>query len=126
MKYGLYCITLYVFINLKRVLGENVKPVQLFTNNSNYLTGKRAFLTGFGAIDGRNKSLYHNFLKMHLIVDNYQRSTLMRMALLYIATPDKCRLSRKNELSEICCTSSLDEGKLCKVGQHMTITMHLD
>ncbi|KAG5870416.1 hypothetical protein JTB14_015223 [Gonioctena quinquepunctata] len=78
------------------VLNSNVKLIRLHTNNKESLIGRRAFLTGFGIIN-----------------DNYQQPTKLRKAILHIDYPKKC-LMDTNSVAEICCSSSISEGKACK------------
>ncbi|KAG5870414.1 hypothetical protein JTB14_015222 [Gonioctena quinquepunctata] len=77
-------------------LNSNVKLIQLHTNNNESLIGKRSFLTGFGFIN-----------------DFYQRPTKLRKAILHIDSPEKC-LMDTNSVADICCSSSIAEGKACK------------
>lgn len=39
----------------------------------------------------------------------------MRKAILHIATRDKCRIEKATENYEICASSTISEGKACKV-----------
>nr|XP_023020101.1 transmembrane protease serine 13-like [Leptinotarsa decemlineata] len=77
-------------------LNANVKVVKLHTDNRESLIGKRAYLTGFGIIN-----------------DHYQQATKLRKAILHIDSAKKC-LMNSNSDSEICCSSSISEGKACK------------
>ncbi|CAG9859608.1 unnamed protein product [Phyllotreta striolata] len=77
-------------------LGRNVKPIRLHTNNRENLIGTTAYLTGFGIID-----------------DHYHQPDRLRKAILHIDFPSKC-FSNLDEHSDICCTSSISEGKACK------------
>ncbi|XP_074028678.1 chymotrypsin-like elastase family member 1 isoform X1 [Leptinotarsa decemlineata] len=77
-------------------LNANVKVVKLHTDNRESLIGKRAYLTGFGIIN-----------------DHYQQATRLRKAILHIDSAKKCLMSSTSD-SEICCSSSISEGKACK------------
>ncbi|KAJ8975496.1 hypothetical protein NQ317_016372, partial [Molorchus minor] len=62
------------------------------------LIGKTAYLTGYGIIN-----------------DFYQQPSRLRKAILHISSPDKCLMSSQEGSTEICCTSTISEGKACKV-----------
>nr|CAI5855867.1 unnamed protein product [Callosobruchus analis] len=78
-------------------LGRNVKLIKLHTNNRESLIGTTAFLAGFGIIN-----------------DHYQEPVRLRKAVLHIDNPRKCFVSAPANYPELCCTSTLSEGKACK------------
>ncbi|CAH1155370.1 unnamed protein product [Phaedon cochleariae] len=77
-------------------LTRNVKLVRIHTNNDESLVGKTAYLTGFGIINDFN-----------------QQPIRMRKATLHIDSPAKCLMS-SSPYPEICCTSTIVEGKACR------------
>ncbi|XP_072398750.1 elastase-1-like [Diabrotica undecimpunctata] len=77
-------------------LGKNVQIIRLHNNNKETLIGTTAYLTGFGIID-----------------DYYHQPTRLRKAILHIDSPTKC-LMNSAESADICCTSTISEGKACK------------
>lgn len=48
------------------------------------------------------------------ISDNYHQPTRLRKAILHIDHPNKCFMNSA-DYPDICCTSSISEGKACKV-----------
>ncbi|XP_057650946.1 elastase-1-like [Diorhabda carinulata] len=77
-------------------LGRYIQLIKLHTNNGESLIGTTAFLTGFGIID-----------------DNYHQPETLRKAILHIDSPSKCFMNSAKS-NEICCTSTISEGKACK------------
>ncbi|CAH1985121.1 unnamed protein product [Acanthoscelides obtectus] len=78
-------------------LGRNVKLIKLHVNNKEPLIGSTAYLAGFGIIN-----------------DRYQEPVRLRKAVLHIDYPSKCFVNTPADYPEICCTSTLSEGKACK------------
>ncbi|KAJ8946162.1 hypothetical protein NQ318_004415, partial [Aromia moschata] len=89
-------------------LGKSVKVIKLHTNQGESLIGNTAYLTGYGIIN-----------------DFYQQPTRLRKAVLHINTPDKCLMDSRDDATEICCTSTISEGKACKVIKLFRVTAGL-
>ncbi|XP_031355239.1 chymotrypsin-like protease CTRL-1 [Photinus pyralis] len=79
-------------------LSKNVNLVRLHINNSEKLVGKTAFLTGFGIID-----------------DLYNTPERLRKATLHVSSYKDCFNDKEDDNLEICATSTIREGKACKV-----------
>ncbi|KAH1025975.1 hypothetical protein HUJ05_010575, partial [Dendroctonus ponderosae] len=78
-------------------LSTFIKTVRLHLNQSEDLIGKTAYLTGLGVIN-----------------DYMQRPTRLRTATLHVSSPAECSISAKDSAVQICCTSTVHEGKACK------------
>ncbi|KAK9679799.1 Trypsin [Popillia japonica] len=78
-------------------LGNKVKLVRLHTDNKESLIGKTVFLTGFGIID-----------------DFYNSPDRLRRATMHISSYQKCFSDQESSKTELCATSTVQEGKACK------------
>ncbi|XP_060522316.1 CUB and peptidase domain-containing protein 2-like [Cylas formicarius] len=76
-------------------LSNYVQTISLHRNNGESLLNLTAYLTGFGIIN-----------------DFRRRPKRLRKAILHVAKPEKCSLKPQDD--QICCTSTVDEGKACK------------
>ncbi|KAI4456859.1 trypsin [Holotrichia oblita] len=79
-------------------LGNKVKVVKLHVDNKESLIGKTVFLTGFGIID-----------------DFYNTPDRLRRATMHISSYQKCFSDQESSKTELCATSTVQEGKACKV-----------
>ncbi|CAG9773717.1 unnamed protein product [Ceutorhynchus assimilis] len=87
-------------IKLKRFvkLSSLVNSIRLHTNTSENLLGQTVYLTGLGFIN-----------------DFSRKPERLRKAILHVNTPDKCFIDPTKDATQLCCTSTLFEGKACKV-----------
>ncbi|XP_066140391.1 vitamin K-dependent protein C-like isoform X1 [Euwallacea fornicatus] len=77
------------------VISRFIQTVALHTNNSENLIGQTVYLTGLGVIN-----------------DFLQRPSRLRRATLHVNSAKKCLLKATH--SQLCCTSTIHEGKACK------------
>lgn len=61
-----------------------------------------------------NKNHNNYFFKF---VDFHQKPQRLRKATLHINSPTKCLIKPNQQLQQVCCTSTIHEGKACKVNK---------
>ncbi|CAH1985119.1 unnamed protein product [Acanthoscelides obtectus] len=88
-------------ININGKGGQRIK-VETFIMNRKYLESDSGYDIGVVKLSANAK------------LDRYQEPVRLRKAVLHIDYPSKCFVNTPADYPEICCTSTLSEGKACK------------